>query len=104
MSVPPSAWWWKTATALSMVAALLAIAMNNNDIDRVCSTVQRQLDRNAATVERGLDGLLLIQDDPLAAKARNVPASAYYAEHPQELAAAITRSRDELRIYHVNAC
>jgi hypothetical protein len=81
-----------------------AIFLNRTDIDQVCATVQQQLDRNEATVMRGLTGLKLIRDKPLVAQARNIPGTAYYVGHPIELAAAFRRSSDELATYQVNAC
>lgn len=86
------------------VAVAFAIGSNRKDIDKVCETVQRQLDRNAATVERGLTGLRMIRDDPGAARVANVPGTDYYLERPNELAAAVNRSESELKTYRVNAC
>lgn len=86
------------------LAVTYAISINRDDIDKVCSTVQQQLDRNAATVSRGLNGLRMIRDDPAAAKAANVPGADYYLARPAELEAAIRRARAELATYQVNAC
>lgn len=95
---------WKLATTLALLCSLAAIVWNGNDIEQVCATVQRQLDRNAATLERSLAGLALIQYDPQKAVAQNIPGADYYASQPDELARAIERAKAELAIYHVNAC
>ncbi len=95
---------WKLAIVLSVAVAFFAISRNGDDINQVCSTVQRQVDRNAATVERGLRGLEMIRDHPLSARAQSIPGSAYYVGHPIELAAAIQRSKRELATYQVKAC
>lgn len=83
---------------------IYAITLNRLDIDKVCWTVQRQLDRNAASVGRSLEGLQLIERNPLRAVRLNVPGAGYYAERPAELARAIDRSERELATYQVTAC
>lgn len=97
--------WRGTIGYLILAAALtFAIASNQNDIDKVCTTVQRQLDRNAATLERSLAGQELIRSKPREALRRKVPGATYYIEHPDELRASIDRTKDELATYQVNAC
>lgn len=86
------------------LAVAYAISINRDDINQVCATVQSQLDRNAATVERGLNGLKLIRDNPSEARLRNVPGFDYYIRRPHELKAAIDRAEDELMTYKTNAC
>jgi ADP-ribosylglycohydrolase len=81
-----------------------AIFLNRADIDQVCTTVQRQLDRNEATLQRSLDGQRLIQSNPVMARRKNVPGADYYADRPMELRAAIQRTERELHTYQGNAC
>jgi hypothetical protein len=81
-----------------------AIFLNRADIDKVCATVQRQLDRNEATLQRSLDGQRLIQSNPVMARRKNVPGADYYADRPMELRAQIARTQRELHTYEGNAC
>jgi hypothetical protein len=85
-------------------ATTYAIYLNRTDIDKVCTTVQQQLDRNEATLQRSLDEQKLIQLDPEVARRNDVPGADYYASRPAELAAAIKRTAEELKTYQVNAC
>jgi hypothetical protein len=92
------------ALGLAFGLALHAITTNRDDIDQVCATTQAQLDRNAATVRRGLGGLVLIRDHPVVARRKNVPGTSYYLARPEELDAAIDRSKEELKTYDIQAC
>lgn len=95
---------WKLATALALVVALYAIWDNGADIEQVCEFNQRQTDRNAATLQRSLDGLRMIRDMPERANKLNVSGFDYYVLRPAELASAIHRTRAELAIYQTEVC
>ena len=91
---------WKVCVLFSLLVAFTGIARNGASIDDVCATVQAQQDRNRATVQRSLDGLVAIQ----SGRGKNIPGYGYYRERPQELRAAITRTQREIHIYEGNVC
>ena len=95
---------WKLATFIAVAASLVAITRNTSDIDQVCATVQRQLDRNAASVRRNANQLEAIAADPITAREQNIPGAYYYSTHPEELRAAIGDAYAELSAYQVDAC
>lgn len=95
---------WKLVTVLALVCALVSISRNTGRVDKVCTTVQRQMDRNAATLKRSLDSQVQISMAPQRAVKLGLPGAAYYSEHPGELAASMKRTTEELHIYQQQAC
>jgi hypothetical protein len=95
---------WRTATAIALVCSLLAIQLNSNEVERVCQTVQAQLDRNEATLRHSLQNLILIRDRPEEARAQNVQGATYYSGNPVELISAINHFKAELATYSGDAC
>jgi hypothetical protein len=95
---------WKFATAFTLAIALWSIWDNGVELEQVCQTVQAQNDRNAATIQRSINGLELIAADPNEAVRTHVPGVDYYTARPEELEAALVRQYSELAIYQQQVC
>lgn len=95
---------WKMATAVTLIVALWSIWDNGVELAQVCEQVQKQNDRNAATIQRGINGLELIAADPIEAVRTQVPGVDYYSSRPAELEAALVRQYAELAVYQQQVC